>query len=153
MTAGRGDNRLEERTKQVFEQTMTAWVNQDLDRALSFVSDNIVHSLNVDGEVVPFAASVRGKTAMREKLELMLKMFEIGAYVTDHLSLQGTIARANMKVIYIHLASGERLITKFRYVIEQRDGLIIRIKEFHDAAYLEAFMRYIAASEKGRGRL
>ena len=150
MTGDGGDNQLEAYTKRVFEQTMTAWANQDLDRALSFVSDDIVHTLNVDGELVPFAASVKGKAAMREKLELMLNTFEIGACVTDHVSVQGNTTRANMKAIYVHLASGQRLVTKFRYVIEQRDGLIVRINEFHDAAYLEAFMRFIAASEKPR---
>ncbi|MFY0611321.1 MAG: nuclear transport factor 2 family protein [Hyphomicrobiaceae bacterium] len=153
MTGDRGGNRLEYRTRRVFEQAMTAWANQDLDRALRFVSDDIVHTLNVDGELVPFAASVKGKGAMREKLELMLETFEIGAYVTDHLSVQGHVVRANMKAVYIHLASGERLITKFRYVIEQRNGLMVRINEFHDAAYLEAFMVFIATSEKRRGRL
>ena len=153
MTGDGGGNQLETRTRKIFEETMTAWANQDLDRALRFVSEDIIHTLNVDGELVPFAASVKGKAAMREKLEVMLKAFEIGACVTDHVSVQGNIIRANMKAIYIHLASGERLITKFRYVIEQRDGLMMRINEFHDAAYLEAFMRFIAASEKRRNRL
>ena len=81
---------------------------------------------------------------------MVLDTFEIGAYVTDHIAVQREMLRANMKIVYIHRASGERLITRFRFAIRLRNGLMQRIDEFHDAAYLEAFMRFVSATAKGR---
>ena len=150
MTGDGRDDQPDLITRRIFESAATAWSNYQIERTLSFMSEDVVHTLNVDGELVPFAASVRGKAAMREKLGMMLDPFEIGAYVTDHLTVQGNNLRANMKIIYIHQASGERLITNFRLAIEQRDGLMVQIDEFHDAAYLEAFVRYASAPAKAR---
>lgn len=153
MILGRGDgDRQGLDTRCVFERAATAWSNYQLEQTLSFMSEDVEHTLNVDGELVPFAASVKGKAAMRKKLQLVLNTFEIGAYVTDHIAVRGDWLRANMKIVYIHRASGERLITRFRFVIRQRNGLMEQIDEFHDAAYLEAFMRYASAPEKGRWR-
>lgn len=150
MTGDGRDDRLGLITQRIFESAATGWANHDIERTLGFMSEDVVHTLNVDGELVPFAASVRGKAAMREKLTIVLDTFEIGAYVTDHLSVQSNKLRANMKMIYIHRNSGERLITNFRYVIEQLDGVMVRIDEFHDAAYLEAFVRYVSTPARGR---
>ncbi len=148
---GDGDRRSLD-TRRIFERAATAWSNYQLEQALSFMSEDVEHTLNVDGELVPFAASVKGKAAMRTKLQMVLDTFEIGAYVTDHIVVRGEMLRANMKIIYIHRASGERLITRFRFVIRQRNGLMEQIDEFHDAAYLEAFMRYASAPEKWGGQ-
>ncbi len=136
--------------RRVFERAATAWSNYRLEKALSFMSEDVEHTLNVDGEIVPFAASVKGKAAMRKKLQMVLDTFEIGAYVTDHVAVQGCMLRANMRIVYIHRATGERLITRFRFVIRQRNGLMERIDEFHDAAYLESFMRYVSTPANGR---
>ena len=150
MSGDGGGDRRGLATRRIFERAATAWSNYQLEEVLSFMSDDVEHTLNVDGEVVPFAASVKGKVAMRKKLQMVLDTFEIGAYVTDHIAVQGEMLRANMKIIYIHRASGERLIARFRFVIRQRNGLMEQIDEFHDAAYLEAFMRYASASEQRR---
>ena len=153
VTLGHGDSdRRGLSTRRVFERAATAWSNYQLEQTLSFMSEDVEHTLNVDGGRVPFAASVKGKPAMRAKLQLVRDIFEIGAYVTDHIAVRGERLRANMKIIYIHRASGERLITRFRFDIRQRNGLMEQIDEFHDAAYLEAFMRYATAPEKGRWR-
>lgn len=133
----------ENATKCVFERAVSAWANGDIDAALKLMSDDVQHSVNVNGELVPFAASVRGKAQMRDKLRLLLETFEIGAYVTQHSTVEGQCVRARMKMIFLHKASGEQLNRRFRFVIEVRDGLLTHIEEYHDAAYLEAFARMV----------
>lgn len=143
------DTQLELETRRVFQRMATAWANHDLEGTLALMSEKVVHTINVARDVMPFAASVNCKADMRRKLEQMLMAFEVGAYVTDHLSVEGHVARAYVKIIYVHIDSGERLITRVRYVVEQRDGQVVRIDQYQDAAYVEAFMRLIAAYEKG----
>ncbi len=130
-------------TERVFRAAVSAWANRDLDVVMSLMADNVVRSINVDGEQVPFAASAVGKDAVREKLQLMLDTFEFGAFVTDFLKVDGAVARSRIMIIFRHIASGEILNTRFRLVIEQSDGLIVRMDEFHDPFYLEAFMRLV----------
>jgi len=134
----------EAETRRVFQGAVSAWANRDLDLAMSFMSDEVVHILNVDGEVAPFAASTNGKAALRTKLQLLLDTFDFGALVTDHLKIDGAVARAGIKIIYIHIGSGERLNVRFRFIVEQHHGLIVRMDEFHDAAYLESFVRLVS---------
>lgn len=122
---------------------MSAWANGDLDEVMSFLHDDVVRNVNVDGELVPFAASVVGKAAIRERMQMAVDTFEFGSYVTDYLRVEEHIARARMRSIYIHLATGERLNMRFRLVVEQHDGLITRIDGFYDRFYLEAFARLV----------
>ncbi len=75
MTGDGRDDQLELTTRRIFESAATVWSNQQIERTLSFMSEDVVHTLNVDGELVPFAASVKGKAAMREKLIMMLDTF------------------------------------------------------------------------------
>jgi len=110
---------------------------------MCFIGDNVVHILNVDGQVAPFAASTTGKAALRDKLQLLLDTFDFGAFVTDSLKVERNVARAHIKIIYMHFDTGERLNVSFRFNIAQRDGLIVHMDEFHDAAYLEAFVRLV----------
>ena len=133
-----------ETTRRLFLDCLAAWTNRDLEGALSFMTEDVVHILNIDGAVVPFAASVEGKPALREKLQFLLDTFEFGALVNDGLRVEGRKATGHYKFIYIHFASGERLSGSFRFITEQRDGLIFRMEEYHDAAYVEAFVRLVS---------
>lgn len=136
-------NSLEQETERVFRAAVSAWANRDLDAVMSMTADNVVRFINVDGEQVPFAASVVGKEELRAKLQLMLDTFEFGAFVTDFLKIEGAVARSRIMIIFRHVASGEILNTRFRLVIEHSEGKIVRMDEFHDPFYLEAFMRLV----------
>ena len=136
-------NSLEQETERVFRTAVSAWANRDLDAVMSMTADNVVRFINVDGEQVPFAASVVGKEELRAKLQLMLDTFEFGAFVTDFLKIEGAVARSRIMIIFRHVASGEILNTRFRLVIEHSEGKIVRMDEFHDPFYLEAFMRLV----------
>ena len=132
------------RTKDLYHAAFGAWARRNLEEALSYVSDDIHHILNVDGSIAPFAASTSSKVELRQRLELLLNMFDFGALVTDDLIVRGREARARMKIVYIHKPAEERLITTFRIIAHQRKGLFYRIEQYHDAAYIEAFARRVA---------
>lgn len=139
---------IEVKTRELFKKTFSAWANRDLEQALTTLSDDVVHVLNVDGAVAPFAASVAGKSNLREKLQLILDTFDFSAFVTDYLVVEQNVARARMKIIFDHKATGERLKTNFSFVVTQRNDQIVRIEEHHDAAYVEAFARLISSGAK-----
>jgi ketosteroid isomerase-like protein len=134
----------QETTRRLFLDCFAAWTNRDLEGTLSFMSEDVAHILNLDGTLVPYGASVEGKPALRQKLQLLLDTFEFGALVNEGLRVEGRKATGHYKFIYIHFASGERLSGSFRFVIEQRGGLIFRMEEYHDAAYVEAFARLVS---------
>jgi len=146
----------ENTTRRVFENAVSAWAGRDLDGLMHFISNRIANDINVDPSVVPFATSVVGKEAYRRKLENILESFNFASYVTNHLVVDGPTARANMKIIWVHNATGERLQTSFRFIVEQHGGKIIRINQLYDAAYLETFSRLVAMArqdQRSRGYL
>jgi len=134
----------ENTTRQVFQGAVSAWAGRDLDGLMHYVGDEIANDINVDPNVVTFAPSVVGKAAYRDKLQHILDSFEFASYVTNHLVVDGATARANIKIIWYHIATGERLQTSFRFLVEQHEGRITRINQFYDAAYLETFARLIS---------
>lgn len=134
---------LENETRDLHRRTFTAWANGDVEATLYNVADDVIHEINVDGSLVPYAASTTDKAQMRDRLNLMLATFRIGAFVTDHLVIGGHVARSRIKINYIHRATGTRLKTSFRLVVTQQSGLIRHIEEYHDAAYIEAFERLV----------
>ena len=131
-------------TQTVFERALQAWARRDLVGLMPLVSEGILNSTNIDPSIVPFAASVKGKSAYEDKLGGILETFDFGAYVTEHLVARGRVARANMKVIWIHRSSGERLNTRFRFVAHQQDGQLVQLFQYYDAPYVEAFARHIS---------
>jgi hypothetical protein len=85
-------------TLRVSQGIISAWADRDLELTLSFVSDDIVHDLNIDGNLVPIGASTEGKVALREKLQMFLDTFEFGALVTETIKIEGSIARIRLKI-------------------------------------------------------
>jgi ketosteroid isomerase-like protein len=49
---------------------------------------------------------------------------------------------------HVHRKTRERLDVRVRFRVRVRDGLIVRIDEFLDAAYIEAFQRFVSYLEQ-----
>jgi len=139
----------EANTHHIFLAAVSAWANRDLNSLAPLIADEVIRNVNVDPVIVPFAASVVGKDAYLETLQLNLQKFEFGAYVTDFLQIDGNIARASMKTIWTHRGSGEMLKTRHTVVVTQRNGKIVSFDKYCDAAYLEAFARLVATCNRG----
>ncbi len=63
--------------------------------------------------------------------------------MTDFVKVDGRVAWSQIMVIFRDIPSGETLNPRFRLVIEQSDGLVVRLNEFHNPSYLQAFMRLV----------
>jgi hypothetical protein len=57
-----------------------------------------------------------------------------------------------VQLLYVHKRTGEPLDVKVRFTGWQRDGLVVRCEERADAAYVEAYDRFVQYLEDGDGR-
>ena len=125
----------------IIRLVLKCWAQREIEPALACMTDDIAHVVNIDGETTPIGATSIGKQQMREKLHLILDTFDFDAYVVDYLKETDDGARAGLLVYYRHKASGGTLNVRYRLAFTLINGLIGVIEEFHDAAYVEAFMR------------
>ncbi|PPD29077.1 MAG: hypothetical protein CTY20_07560 [Hyphomicrobium sp.] len=131
----------------VVEQAHLAWGESDLEGFLACLTEDVVYAVNVDGLQVPYAASTAGKQPLRERLTLLLNTFEIQAFVIQGLAHDADCIRTSVLGFYKHKKTGERLDVRLRFVTYVASSLITRIEEYHDAAYVEAFQRFVAYLE------
>jgi ketosteroid isomerase-like protein len=129
----------------VFHQAHLAWADGDLEAFLALLADDIVHVVNVDG--VPYAASAHGKVEVRARFQVLLDTFVVNAFVVESLVHGPEYSRTVVLGYYKHKRTGERLDIRVRFQGWVRDGLLVRIEEHHDAAYVEAFQRFVAHLE------
>lgn len=132
-----------------------AWSDGDIDSFVSFLSEDVVYIVNVDGLKVPYACSAFGREDVRQRMQLLLDTFVINAFVVETLVHESDHSRSTVLGYYKHKRTGERLDIKVRFHGWVENGLIGRLEEYHDAAYVEAFERFVrylevAASEAGR---
>jgi ketosteroid isomerase-like protein len=132
-----------ESERAAFRAAHAAWANSDLEGFLNLVSDDLTYSVNVDGLEVPYAASAEGKPAVRARLRLLLDTFVINAFIVEQLVHEAAFSRSTVLGYYRHKATGERLTIRLRFRGWVRDGLVLRLEEHHDAAYIEAFQRFV----------
>lgn len=142
--------------RSAFRQAHLAWGANDFEGFMALIADDIVYTVNVDGQQVPYAASATGKEEVRQRLQLLLDTFVVNAFVVEKIVHEREFSRSTVLGYYKHRSTGERLDIKLRFRGWVRDGLLTRIEEHHDAAYIEAFQRFVmhlqaAAEGKGGG--
>ena len=142
---------LEAETRALAEAALGAWARRDLEGTLACFAEDVVHAINVDAAVVPFAASSTCKADVRQQLQALLDTFDFDAFVVDRMRVEGATARIGVLAYYKHKASGERFDIRFRMVLRQDGGLITRLEEYHDAAWIEAFVRLTNAAPPRQG--
>ena len=141
-------------TSCVFERAHLAWEAGDFERFLSYIHDDIVYTVNVDGLQVPYAMSAVGKADVQDRLQLLLDTFRVVKFKTERLVHGDDFSRSLVHGVYLHRKTGEVLDVKVRFMGWLKDGLLVRIDEIHDAKFVEAFERFVfhmqtAADERG----
>lgn len=129
--------------RSAFLDALHAWKAQDLDRLLTFVTDDILYLVNVDGIQVPYAMSAVGKEDLRGRLQLVIDTFTLQTYTIDKVVHDPDHSRAIAHGIYRHRNTGEILDIRFRFCAWFTDGLIARVHELHDASYIAAFEQFV----------
>lgn len=105
--------------------------------------EDVVHLSNVDGVQVPYASSSVGKADVEFRLSLILAMFELRRFSIERLVHGPDFSTSSVRAIYRHKKTGEILDVMIRFHTWVEDGLIVRIEEFVDARYLEAYERFV----------
>jgi ketosteroid isomerase-like protein len=138
---------IDPQEREAFYRAHLAWNDGDFELFMSFLAEDIVYEVNVNGLEVPYAASAFGKVAVRERLQLLLDTFVVNAFVVESLVHEADRSRSVVQGYYKHKKTGERLDIRVRFVGWVENGLITRLEEHHDAAYIEAFQRFVAHLE------
>lgn len=127
-----------------FLAALLAWKAQDLDLLMSYFSEDVLYLVNVDGIQVPYAMSAVGKEDLYGRLQLVMHTFDLQDYTIDRITHEGDHSRAHAHGIYRHRSTGEILDIKFSFNgWFTEDGLLARVHELHDAAYLSAFEQFV----------
>ncbi len=129
--------------RSVFLRAHHAWGDGDMDTFLTYLAEDILYTVNVDGLSVPYASSAVGKEDVRQRLQLLLDTFVVNAFVVETLVHETDHSRTIVLGYYKHKRTGERLDIKVRFHGWVENGLIKRLEEYHDAAYVEAFERFV----------
>jgi ketosteroid isomerase-like protein len=132
---------------------LMAWQAQDLDLLLTYFADDVLYLINVDGIQVPYAMSAVGKEDLRGRLQLVIDTFLLERYTVEKIVHDADHSRAYAHGVYRHRATGEPLDIRFRFCAWISNGLLVRVHELHDAAYLQAFEKFVfhlaAAAHEG----
>jgi ketosteroid isomerase-like protein len=126
-----------------FQLAHDLWAASDLEGFLSLLTEDVLYTVNVDGLAVPFAASALGREDVRHRLHLLLDSFVIERFEPRFIVEEADHFRSLVDGRYVHRKTGEVLLTRIRFRVWFRDGLIALIDEHHDAAYVEAFQRFV----------
>lgn len=140
----------------VFSRAHLAWEAGDFERFMSYIADDIVYLVNVDGMQVPYAMSAVGKADVQDRLQLLLDTFEVKKFKIERLVSEVDYSRSLVHAVYRHKKTGEVLDVKVRFQGWVKDGLLTRLEEIHDARFIEAFERFVyhmqKAAEEGARR-
>ncbi|MEQ1713175.1 MAG: nuclear transport factor 2 family protein [Hyphomicrobium sp.] len=117
-----------------------AWINQDLDRALSYISADAPWRMHIDTEIITFAGLTVGREAMRQRMLDLLAIYELLTYEVDFIEFVGQQARTLSRGDYRHRPSGHVLDLVIRHVFRVEGKLIVEIDEYHDADRIRAFV-------------
>lgn len=131
---------IEQSNAAVVQAFNRVWASGDIEAALDLCTPDFVYMLHLDADVVEHAGCWVGRDEVRTALTLMRKNFEFQRYEPTILGAQGETVRQMIDWQGIHKASGRQLSMRFRHVIIVRNGRMLQVEEFHDAAQLRAFM-------------
>ena len=126
-----------------FYRAHVAWAAGDLDVFLSNLDDDIVYIVNVDGITAPYASSAVGKEDVRFRFQFLLDTFRVDIFEIESFEEGPEFDHSVVRGSYLHKQTGERLDVKFRFRGWTQNGLLVRLEEQHDAAYVIAFERFV----------
>ena len=132
----------------------TRWAERDMAALFASLDPNIVYVLHLDPAVFPTGGEHHGAAAFRALLEQLSETFAYLRYERSRFALDGNIVRFRVDYSNLHKASRQILSSSSLAEVTLRDRLIVRIEEFPDAGFVEAFFRMnaaVAASADGSG--
>jgi ketosteroid isomerase-like protein len=123
-----------------------AWQRREKAATLALLDDRIVFALLVPQEVLPFGGETVGKASVSDRLQTILEQFDTLSYEGKVTKALGDTVHGMVAYRFRHKVTRETIDGVMRHVIQVRDGLIVRINEYHDIALVRAFMRLVSHS-------
>jgi ketosteroid isomerase-like protein len=132
-----GSSKAEDAVKRFLD----TWVSGDIDASLRYIADDAVYALYISCEALPFAGETVGRASIEAALRQMRSQWDYLVFRPHNFVTKGETVRFRVEHMYRHRPSGAVLSGNFRMVVKVRDGLLVRVDEYHDRAMVEAFMR------------
>lgn len=142
---------VREREADVFRRSVKYWNDGDFDGVVALLAEDVRHTVNVDKLGIPWMMSTTGKAEMAGRLGLIRETFVIDRFEIETLIIEARGLRATVYALHTHKTTGERLETRLRFRVFVKMGLISRVEETVDGAYLEAFERFVRYLEERAG--
>lgn len=109
---------------------------------------DIVYTLNVSPDALQLGGETVGWEAVTARMLAIREVFDYLVYIPRIMSVEGDKVRASIEIILKHRPSGELLAGHIRNVLTARDGMVVRVDEYVDAALIETFMRLFSGTDE-----
>jgi len=129
---------------EVTEAVLGRWRDDPAGCMAAYVHPDVIYTLNVSPDALLLGGETHGRDAVTAKMLGIRDQFDYLVYKPRVFSIRGDTVRTRIEFVYLHKRSGELLSGRMRSVFTVRDGLIVRVDEFVDAAMIESFMRLFA---------
>ncbi len=129
----------------------TAWTERDMEAFFAHVDDDIVYVLHLDPALIPMGGEHRGRAAFRAVLDQFNATFSYLRFNRSLFRQSGDVVSLRVHYSCLHKSSGQILSGSYTANITVRDRQIVRIEEFPDQGFVEAFFRLIAAPSTRTG--
>jgi ketosteroid isomerase-like protein len=139
----------------IVSDAYTCWAERDMAALFANLDPNIVYVLHLDPAVFPAGGAHHGATAFRALLDHLTETFAYLRYERSRFAQDGNVVRFRVDYSYLHKASRQIISSSYLAEVTVRDRLIVRIEEFPDTGFVEAFFRFnaaVAASADGSGQ-
>jgi ketosteroid isomerase-like protein len=130
----------------VFRRAIRCWGDRDFAGTIATLDDAIVHEVNLDA--IPWLTGAEGKDNVAANLKLITDTFVINAFIIEALFYENEEIRANVLGYHVHRKTRERLDVRVRFRVRVQNGLIVRVDEYLDAPYIQAFQRFVTYLEQ-----
>jgi ketosteroid isomerase-like protein len=137
------------RARAILDAVHAAWSEADMDAMLRHYADDLVYWLNV-GDPAGGPLKIVGKAGLRDFLVGIATVVESVSVVEYFRVADDGVGRSQIAAYVKHKVTGLALSGTYRQVITFRDGKIVRLEEYHDAAKMAAFWRLIADESRAR---
>lgn len=139
-----------DRIRNLFVEAHQAWATGRFEELLRFLHEDVTYIVNVDGQQVPYAMSAVGREDVRDRLQLLLDVFDVTRFELLNVFPERAHITSLVHGVYRHRATGEILDIKVRFRAQYSlGGDIVLIEEIHDDRYIEAFERFVFFIQNG----
>ncbi len=132
--------------KAILAATHGAWNRMDLERTLSWYSDDLTYVCNTGG-IAGGELVIRGKDQFRDFLRPVIETVESKTEITQFKIVDG-VARASIDCTLRHRRSKLELVGTYIQIVRFVPGKISHLKEIHDAPRMAAFWKLVLAEDE-----